>query len=206
MRNGWWAPILAAAALVLSSGASEDLISRLSQESAAKLDSGVPDRPFARWLRDLLPPGALPVYHVGPCGDAEGECLIVEAEITSRARILHLEFDTDGLRFLGGKLDAPNAEDPLPLKKLAELPDRLTDPIRLKPVQCPDGARAKLRESYAGIHVWCEDAAGRKHGPARSWFSTGRYLMSRGRYENGERAGEWIECSRFEHCRVRHYE
>lgn len=199
-------PIFAAAVLILPGGTSKDLISRLNRELAASLERGLPDRPFAPWLRELLPPGAVPVYHIGPCSGAEGECLIVEAEITSRARILRLEFDAEGLRFRGGRLDAPDAEHPLVLERLSELPDRLTDPIRLEPVQCPNGARAKLRESYAGLHVWCENAAGRKHGPARSWFSTGRYLMSRGRYKNGERIGEWIECSRFEHCRVRHYD
>ncbi len=173
---------------------------------AEKLDPALPGLAFGDWLRGLLPLGVVPVYRTRPCTRGDGECLIIEAEIVSRARTLRLDFDSENLRFRGGELDAPDAKHALEVERLTELPDRLTDPIRLEPVQCPDGAHAKLRETYAGIRVWCENAAGQRHGPARSWFSTGRYLMSRGRYENNERTGEWIECSRFEHCRVRHYD
>ena len=206
MRKDWWVPAMAAAALVIIGGASDDLVDAIIQTPAARLDSGLPDRPFGEWLRGQLPPGAVPVFRSRPCSDGRGRCLVVEAEIVSRARTLHLEFATEDLTFRGGRPDAPDAARPLPIDRLAELPDRLSHPIRLEPVSCPDGTRAKLRESDAGLHAWCENADGRKHGPARSWFSTGRYLMSRGRYEEGERVGEWIECSRFEQCRKRSYD
>lgn len=199
-------PLIAAMALLLFGGGTEDRIGQLRREPAVRLDPALPERPFARWLRDQLPPGAVPVFHMVPCSTGEADCLLVECPIISRARTLWLEFDSAGPRFLGGRMDAPDAERPIPVDRLSELADRLGDPIRLNPLDCPDGTRPRLAESAAGLRLWCEDAAGRMHGPARSWFNAGRYLMSRGRYEAGERVGRWIECDRFERCRVRHYE
>ncbi len=199
MPGRWHLLLIAAVALL--GGASHDLIGELNGMMARRLDPALPEQPFAEWLRGLLPVGAVPVYRTGRCSGAEGECLVVECPVVSRARTVRLEFETESLRFRGGRLDAPDAEQPLPVETLADLPDTLTEPIRLRPVDCPEGTRGRLRENGAGVHAWCESADGRRHGPARSWYSTGRYLMSRGRYQDGERVGEWIECDRFERCR-----
>ena len=73
------------------------------------------------------------------------------------------------------------------------------------PLDCPVGTTLRLETEHAGLREWCENAAGVKRGPARAWFSTGRYLMYRGAYVAGERSGRWIECDRFERCANRVY-
>ena len=73
------------------------------------------------------------------------------------------------------------------------------------PLDCPAGTTLRLEEEHAGLREWCEDAAGVKQGPARAWFSTGRYLMYRGTFVDGDRDGPWTECDRFERCLRKHY-
>ena len=92
-----------------------------------------------------------------------------------------------------------------PITSLAELPRRLIQGIRAYPLDCPDGTKLQMEAEHAGLREWCEDAAGVKHGPARAWFSTGRYLMYRGAYLEGVRTGPWTECDRFERCVLKRY-
>lgn len=205
MRARWWAPGLAALAWLLVAAAGEAPIAQVLDTPASEVEAGLPAEPLGDWLRGLLPAEAEPVFRTVRCPRAARMCVRVEVDIVSRARVLWLEFATDPPRFLGGKIGAADAERQPPITALADLPGRLVAPIRPYPLDCPEGTRLRLREHYAGLHEWCEDTAGRKHGPARSWFSTGRYLMSRGRYDRGERTGAWLRCSRFEACETRIY-
>lgn len=205
MRRRGLAPIAVAAALVLLGGVSEDLIGQLSQLTAAKLDPDLPEKPFVEWLRSLLPPGVAPVYRRQPCSDGEAECLVVECNVASRARTARLEFDTEKLSFRGGRVESPDAERPLPVESLAELPDRLQERIRMQPPDCPEGARPILREEPEAVRFWCENADGERHGPAVSWHDPGRRLKARGSYDAGERVGRWVECDRDERCRTKDY-
>jgi hypothetical protein len=74
-----------------------------------------------------------------------------------------------------------------------------------EPLDCPAGTTLRLEEEHAGLREWCEDAAGVKQGPARAWVRTGRYLMYRGTFVDGDRDGPWTECDRFERCLRKHY-
>lgn len=202
MRHAGLRIAFATAALVLLGAATEDPVARLEAMPAARLDPRLPEQPFGEWLRAVLPPGVVPVYRSGPCASGAGECLVVECDVPSRARTVRLEFDGRALRFRGGRMEDPEAEQPVPVERLSELAHRLAEPIRLRPPECPDGARARLREGQTAVYLWCENAAGEKHGPARSWYHPGRRLKARGRYENGRRVGRWIECDLFERCRT----
>lgn len=125
--------------------------------------------------------------------------------MVSRNRNFQLWFERESLAFRGGKVFSPDLEADLELPSLAALPALLKKGLRYLPLACPPETNLKLREEYAGLYEWCEDAAGRKQGPYRSWFSTGRYLMARGRYEDDAKTGEWIECNRFEACAFKTY-
>lgn len=205
MRVHGLAVALSTAAWLLLGAADTGAISKLLATTAARLESGLPAEPFGDWLRQRLPPEAVPVYRIRPCAAAAGTCVNIEIDVVSRARRLRLDSATDPPRFLGGTLSSPDSGKQRPIEALADLPGHLTAPIRPEPLDCPEGTRNVLRESYAGLHEWCQDVTGRKQGPARSWYSTGRYLMWRGRYEKDERAGLWTECDRFERCRTNLY-
>lgn len=190
----------------LGAGAArQDPVSRLLATPSSEFAAGLPGDPFGGWLKEQLPAGALPVFRSGPCGAAQDDCVTVEVDLVSRARTLHLAYASDPPRFLGGTVTSPDSQQQLSLGSLAELSEQLAMVMRPAPLDCPEGTRNMLRESYAGLHEWCKDEYGRRHGPARSWYSAGRYLMWRGQYERDERVGSWVECDRFERCRTRAY-
>jgi hypothetical protein len=95
--------------------------------------------------------------------------------------------------------------DLLDVSSLSELPAILKKAMRIRPLECPPGTDAKLREEHAGLYEWCEDGQGRRRGPYRSWFSTALHLMDEGEYEDDRKVGRWTECSRFETCVSRRY-
>ncbi|MDH3669124.1 MAG: hypothetical protein OEN23_19590 [Paracoccaceae bacterium] len=112
-----------------------------------------------------------------------------------------LRFDRKNPRFLGGSLGGAELEAGPSITSLADLPKRLSAPMRPLPLICPERTEPQLEEEYAGLREWCETPEGAKHGPARAWFSTGLYLMHRGAWRNGTKIGNWLECDRFERCR-----
>ncbi len=102
-------------------------------------------------------------------------------------------------------MSATKLEGVFEFDSLEALPNLVKRAMRPFPLDCPADAQLKLRESYAGLFEWCEDADGFRQGPARTWFSTGIYLMNRGQYADGDKTGQWIECNRFERCAVNTY-
>lgn len=203
-----WMPrllILATVVLAGAGGSGPVWAERLMRMPANEVDPALPDQMFGLWLNNRIPRGAETRTGNEPCGIPPADCLVIEVDIISRARQLVLTFDRKTYTFLSGTLGGPELERMPPITSLAELPGRLTQGIRPYPLDCPDGATLHLEEEYAGLREWCEDAAGVKTGPARAWFSTGRYLMYRGAYLAGERTGPWTECDRFEHCVLKRY-
>lgn len=189
-------------------------VERLRTRSGSELHPSLPAEPLADWLRRTVPGSSVVRWERNDCGEASGDpardegrelpgCVSVHVQAFARDREVVLLFDaTDGaFRFAtarspGGRLRS-GLEHPGDLTRL------LGEPILLEPIRCPEGSVRRERPSQAGLFEWCEDAAGRRQGPARSWFSTGLYLMERGQWRDGAPAGLWIECDRFERCRRR---
>lgn len=205
MRRHWLSLAVAAAAWTVAGAGGNDVISRLLDTPAAQIDSRLPMQPLGRWLGSQLPPGATPVFQTGPCRDRAGTCVRIRVDIVSRARVLRLDYAVDPPRFLGGTVEAPDGATPQAIQSLAALPRRLAAPMRPNPLDCPHNTRNMLRDTSDAVQEWCIDNAGRRQGPARSWYSTGRYLMWRGRYQDDKRAGLWTLCDRSERCRTRPY-
>ncbi len=189
---------------------------RLAARHLSELDPALPDKPFEEWLRSLLPKEAKLRYGLNDCGEQTGEpardrgrdipeCLAVEVEITSRARTVELLFHDWDLRFRSGAVLSHESDEVIHIPRLSALKYALAKPFQPAPLACPKGTTSKQKVEYAGLYEWCENREGRKHGPYRSWFSTGIYLMKKGQYDLGTKVGVWIECSRFEHCILEHY-
>ena len=139
-------------------------------------------------------------------GERPRGCLAIDVDIVSRHRQLRLVFERESLAFRGGLMSATELEGIFKIESLAALPKLLKSGMRPFPLDCPAHTDLKLRESYAGLFEWCEDAGGNRQGPSRTWFSTGIYLLDRGQYQDGKKTGEWIECNRFERCIYNRYE
>ena len=58
------------------------------------------------------------------------------------------------------------------------------------PDGCPEGATLEGSAPPLGHSVWCENAAGQRHGPFADWFPSNQQ-RTRGRYVAGERDGTW---------------
>lgn len=179
---------------------------------ASEFDPALPDKSFEEWLRGLLPKDVELIYSLKDCGERTADpgqdvaqCLRLEAEIISRARTVGLLFHQADLAFRSGTVISHESDEVIGLAQLSALEDALVKPFQPGPLDCPEGTTRKRRKEYAGLSEWCEDNEGQKHGPYRSWFSTGIYLMAKGRYANNEKTGAWIECSRFEHCHSKRY-
>jgi hypothetical protein len=196
--------------------ATEEAVERLMVAEIGALDPSLSDEPFEAWFDALMPSGTGRFFELTACPetgeDPEGSagsrrpvCLALEVEVVSRNRALRLWFERESLAFLGGKVFSPELDSERDVPSLSALPALLKKGFRYLPLKCPPEAELKLREEYAGLFEWCEDAEGRKQGPYRSWFSTGHYLMERGRYEDDGKTGEWIECNRFERCAFKTY-
>ncbi len=63
-------------------------------------------------------------------------------------------------------------------------------PLLLAAATCPPGTTARGAAPPAGLHRWCEDAAGRKHGPEREWYAPGK-PKAEGSWEAGQMHGAW---------------
>jgi hypothetical protein len=198
------------AALAISGGGWGDPWGeRLVQLPASDVDPALPGQAFGIWLnKNIVAQLPRRSSHMGPFEPCAGQtvCMMVAISIPSRARTLVLRFDRESHGFLGGSYDGPELESRPGIASLAELPGRLTEAARPYPLHCAAGTNLRLREEYAGLIEWCEDSAGLRQGPARAWFSTGRYLMYRGAFRDDLREGPWFECDRFERCGNRYYE
>ena len=204
----WTGRLLVLAAVVMLGGGWPGIpaqVESLSRVPVDEMDPALPAQPFGVWLMKQLPRGAVPRFSTGTCGASAAGCIIIEANLVSRARWLELMFDLESLAFLGGSISGPGLDRTVLVMTLADLSGQLAQPIRPLPLDCPADTVLKLQANFAGLDEWCEDAAGHKQGPARGWFSTGRYLMYKGSYVAGERNGRWIECDRFERCADRTY-
>jgi hypothetical protein len=191
-------------------------VESLAAKQVSELDPRLPPGPFRPWLESVLPAGVVLSFEVNDCGEQNGNprldrqgdlpvCIGVEAAVVSRNRNLELLFDEQSLTFRSGSIFSAELEGPLVVSTLSDLPALLKKGMRPWPLQCPPHTTLRLKEEHAGLYEWCEDARGSKHGPYRSWFSTGLYLMEKGEYDHGSKAGGWIECSRFESCALNAY-
>ena len=196
--------------------ATEETVERLMVMKASDFDELLPLKAFEAWFYDLFPKGTGFLFEMTDCGpqgknlepsedQLQTTCLVVDANIVSRNRNLRLLFDRESLAFRGGTIFSPDLESVLDVAFLSDLPPLLRKAMRVWPLQCPPGTALKVKEEYAGLYEWCEDGEGRKQGPYRSWFSTGIYLMDKGKYKDDAKTGEWTECNRFETCMYKNY-
>lgn len=200
--------------VVPESEATERLVERLMAKTASEIDPALPPQSLETWLESLIPEGARRLYEINDCGEQTGDpaldrgralpaCLGMEVDLVSRERRLELSFDSESLSLRAGAILSPDLETPRNVAALSDLPALLVEPIRPKPLECPPATARHRKEEHAGSVEWCEEVGGRKQGPYRSWYSTGVYLMEKGEYRDGSKAGEWTECSRFERCALR---
>ena len=192
------------------SEATEQAVERLFSTPAASLDPALPDVPFGAWFNDSIPKRSGKVFEITECkrkitGTQPRLCHTIDIDIVSRHRNLHLEFERDSLAFRVGIMSSAELEGTFGVESLASLPKLLKRGMRPFPLTCPADTKLNLRESYAGLFEWCEDANGTRQGPARSWFSTGIYLLDRGQFADGKKVGAWTECDRFERCKFNNY-
>ncbi len=202
------APVTAA---IAQTEATEETVERLFATPASAFDPALPAEPFGTWFDEVLPKRSGRFFEITQCasekeGNHPRNCLAIEVNIVSRNRQLRLIFERDSQAFRGGFMSASQLEGKFAIKSLAALPKLLKRAMRPFPLACPQNAKRKLRESYAGLFEWCEDSDGIRQGPARAWFSTGIYLLYRGQYADDEKIGDWIECDRFERCAFNTYE
>ena len=184
---------------------------RLFAMPAKAFNPALPEITFGAWFDDTVPKRSRRSFEFTDgdpeaAGDQPRGCLAIEVDIASRHRQLRLVFARDSLAFRGGVMSAAELEGEFAVASLTALPKLLKRGMRPFPLACPANTALKLRESYAGLFEWCEDAGGESQGPTRAWFSTGIYLMYRGQYINDRKTGDWIECNRFERCAFNSYE
>jgi hypothetical protein len=185
-----------------------DRIQWLKTTKARDLDGALPADLFEDWLAANLPKAAAVGWKLHDCGEQEQQppsCVGIEIDVPSRARRLSLTFKGERPRLHAGAMTSSDSDTTTSITRLGDLPRHLRTPLTLRPITCPEGTAAKSQPSDAGLHEWCEGTHER-HGPARSWFSTGRYLMETGVYRHGKKTGRWIECDRFERCAERSYD
>ena len=195
---------------IAQSEATEETVERLFAAPAKAFDPALPETPFGTWFDEILPKRSGRYFKLTPCspdntGGHPRGCLTIEVDIVSRHRNLRLVFDRDSLAFRGGALSSIELEGIFAVGSLAALPKLLKRGMRPFPLDCPANTDLKLRESYAGLFEWCEDAGGARQGPTRAWLSTGIYLLYRGQYADGPKTGDWTECNRFERCAFNRY-
>lgn len=185
-------------------------LKRLLAAPAAMIDPTLPTVPFGDWLDEIIPKRSVRRVDLTHClvagaGAQARACITLDFDIISRHRQLRLIFQRDSLAYRDGLMSATELEGIFAVESLTALPKLLKRAMRPFPLDCPANTDLKLRESYAGLFEWCEDAAGARQGPARTWFSTGIYLLDRGQHLDGEKTGDWIECNRFERCAFNTY-
>ena len=190
--------------------ATEETVERLLAAPAATIDPALPAVPFGDWLDEAIPKRSARRIDLTHCllagsGNTARGCITIGFDIVSRHRHLRLVFERDSLAYRDGVMWAPELEGLFAVASLTDLAKLLKRAMRPFPLDCPVNTTLKLRESYAGLFEWCEYAGGVRQGPARTWFSTGIYLLDRGQYLDGEKTGEWIECNRFERCAFNTY-
>ena len=132
-------------------------------------------------------------------------CIGVEIDLPSRARVISLAFLEHPTQLRSGLMVSPETDSIMSVDHLEEVPQLLAAPLTLTPLICPTDTTMRTQPNDAGLDEWCEGEQGR-HGPGRSWFSTGIYLMAKGSYRHGLKIGHWIECDRFERCSEKLYE
>jgi len=187
-------------------------VERLIRRSASELDPSLPAEPFSDWLRRVVPRSSVVRFERNDCGEATGDpardagralpsCVEAHVQAFARDREVRMLFDAEAGSFRFGTPGSLSGRLVGKLERPSDLPRLLGEPLELNPLACPEGSAPRERPSNAGLFEWCEDEAGRRQGPVRSWFSKGLYLMERGHWRDGEKSGPWIECDRFERCR-----
>lgn len=195
----------------------ETQVRRLMERTAAELHPSLPPEPLADWLRRVAPRSTVMRWELSDCGEQTGDpardanrslpaCVGIHLKVAARDREAYLQFFADDGAFRSASLWSSSGELEREVDPPSELANLLRAPIALTPLTCPEGTTLRERPENAGLFEWCEDSDGRKQGPARSWFSTGVYLMERGAWRGDARTGAWIECDRFERCAHRNYE
>ena len=154
-----------ATAAMAQSEATEETVERLFATPAITFDPALPEVPFGAWFDEVIPRRSGRIFELTGCksekaGDRSRTCLTIEVDIVSRHRNLRLEFDRDSLAFRGGVISAAELEGRFAVASLAALPKLLKRGMRPFPLICPANTDLKLRESYAGLFEWCEDASG----------------------------------------------
>ena len=193
------------------------VIGKVQKFPAHALDSRLPDKPLAEWLQEALPKGTHFSWEVNDCGEpvedpeagagrAFSQCVAVTAEILSRDRDFVLQFQTeDPLAAPFFIMASSDIESPVEFAWLGDVKTLLQEPLSLVPIACFPGGVVESRVMDAGLSETCHRSDGVAHGSHRSWYGAGLYLMEQGLYLEGQKAGDWIECDRFENCAVKKY-
>jgi len=176
----------------------DDPVAWLQATRVGDLDAALGSELFDAWLATIVPTTSVLTWTRSEGG------VTVEIDVPSRARHLSLAFLDDPPRWRRGTMTSPRAPA-ADVARLRDAPTLLRAPLALRPLACPPGTAVRTRPSDAGLFEWCEGRDGRD-GPARSWFSTGIYLMEAGNHRLGHKTGRWIECDRFERCASRDYD
>ena len=189
----------------------ETAVRRLMERKAVELHPSLPPEPLADWLRRISPRSTVMRWELSDCGEEKGDpsrdadrpvpaCVDIHLHVPAREREGTLQFSVSDGAFRSASLWSPSGALDRDVDAPSALANRLREPIALEPLNCPEHTFRREQPSYAGLFEWCEDSDGRKQGPARSWFSTGVYLMEQGVWRNDVKTGSWIECDRFERC------
>lgn len=192
-----------------------EVIAAIQRTGAAQFDPTLPTVFLETWLRHALPKGAVATWETNDCGEQAGDaaldagrdfptCVGVSIDAPSRARWLYLLFDPEDKAFIVGAMGSPEAAGDVYFEELGLVPAMLDQRLVLAPLRCPGGAEPVIESAFAGSVETCRKD-GQAHGPYRSWFQTGLYLMERGENADGARTGRWITCDRFESCREARY-
>lgn len=213
--------ILFLLAMMLSVSAQADdgdcVIGNVRKYSAHALDSRLPEKPLAQWLKDSFPKGTNFSWEINDCGEPMGDpqtdagrtfsqCVAVTAEVLSRDRDFVLQFQAeDPLAAPFFIMSSSDIESPIEFAWLGDIEKLLKEPLALAPITCFQDGRIARQAQDAGLSETCQRPDGTLHGSHRSWYGTGLYLMEQGLYLEGQKAGDWVECDRFESCKIEKY-
>ena len=192
-------------------------IEKLKAFSVRALDSRLPEQSLEQWLKDVLPKSATLMWETNDCGEQTGDqavdkhrllplCVGVTAELLGRDRDFILQFYADD------PLSAPfflmtssSIEAPVEFSWLGDIQTLREQPLALKPAPCLPEAKVVLQQQDAGLFEGCQRSDGVKHGTYRAWYNSGLYLMEVGLYRDGVKSADWVECDRFENCKIVQY-
>lgn len=193
------------------------VIGNVRKFSVHTLDSRLPEKQLSAWLEEVFPKGTHFNWEVNDCGEQTGDpekdtgrsfssCVAVTAEVWSRDRDFVLQFQAeDPLAAPLFIMASSDIESPIEFAWLGDIQKLLLEPLALQPITCFSDDPFLSKKIDAGLSETCQRLDGLLHGTHRSWYGTGLYLREQGLYLEGKKAGDWIECDRFENCEIKKY-